>query len=213
MMREFDPPYDSPIEEDLAWGLSKHLAESVRLQKQVEVATEFCKFYIDLVAETAAGVRVGFECDGREYHQEGLRDECRDALILGVKAVSAIYRFRGQDIHYHRDDCLFYILRKDPYLFSERGTRNIDLLASEGAKRSFGVSALDIGSVDSAQGYEIGQSQWIFYHEGQREFISVLERRSLEGGPSILHAFIGFAVRNRDSSFDELVARFRQGER
>jgi hypothetical protein len=213
MSQEFDPPYDSPIEEELAWGLSKHLAESVRLRKQIEVDTEFSKFYIDLVAETVDGVRVGFECDGREYHREGLRDECRDALILGVKAVSAIYRFRGQDLYYHRDDCLFYILRNDPYLFSERGTRNIDLLASEDAKKSFGIPALGIGSVDGAQGYEIGQSQWMFYREGQQEFISVLERRSLEGRSSILHAFIGFAVRNRGSSFDELIARFRQGER
>jgi hypothetical protein len=67
--------------------------------------------------------------------------------------------------------------------------------------------------VKGAQGYEIGQTQWMFYREGQREFISVLERRSLEGRPSTLDAFIALAIRNRGSSFDALVTRFRQGER
>src|SRR5947209_4872370 len=124
MPSEFDPPYDSPIEEDLAWGLSKHLGASVRLHKQVEVPTSVTTFYLDLVAETSSGYRVAFECDGQAYHQDGLRDECRDALILATSKVAAIYRFRGQDLYYHRDDCLFYVLKNDSRLFSERGQRN-----------------------------------------------------------------------------------------
>src|SRR5947208_837210 len=106
-MSAYDPPYDSPIEEILAWNLSKHLGEDVILDKLAEVKTPFATFYLDLVAITPKGLRIGFECDGKDYHTSPLRDECRDALILAVKSVAAIYRFRGQDIHHHEHDCSY----------------------------------------------------------------------------------------------------------
>jgi hypothetical protein len=211
MTREFDPPYDSPIEETLAWNLSKYLADDVRLRKRVEVDTGFAKFYLDLVVESTSGGRRAFECDGRDYHKDPLRDECRDALILETKAVFAIYRFRGQDLHHHLDDCLYYVLNNDPWLFSWRGIHHIDLLASDEVRQVLDPEALPIGTVLPIVGYEIGEALRIIYHrEGQRPFTSVMARRSLAGKPSFMHAFINFAARNSRCSFDDLYARFRQ---
>src|SRR5689334_20970735 len=121
MPLQFDPPYDSPIEELLAWNLDKYIHEDVKLDKQFEAPTPIATFRLDLVARAPSGGRVGFECDGNEYHQDAFRDEFRDALILGSKAVDVVYRMRGQDLHYHTQDCLYVAMKQDPALFSERG--------------------------------------------------------------------------------------------
>jgi hypothetical protein len=210
MPREFDPPYDSPIEQDFAWGLSKHLAETTILHKQVEVPTSAATFRLDLVAQTdwtpfykppGSGFRIAFECDGKDYHADVLRDECRDALILSTNAVSAIYRFRGCDLHYHLADCLFYILTHDPFLFSDRGRRNIEVLASDASRlkvtrREYGAQALFYGDDLSDMTY------------------SFFQRRSLRDGQSTKREqFVVFAGKYPAESFDRLVERFGNGER
>jgi hypothetical protein len=208
----FDPPYDSPIEEILAWGLSKHLVEGATLDKQVEVGSRFARFRIDLVASTPAGDRVGFECDGKDFHTDRLRDECRDALILGTQSVSAIYRFRGQDLVYHENDCLYFIANKDPRLFSARALRNLELLASDEARQSCGGTLEEWKYYEAAGkvcGYEVGDCHWFFYNLPGGP-IGFVERRSLahpRGGR--MHRFLAFARQHTQATFDELVARFR----
>lgn len=128
----YSPPYDSPIEELFAYNIVKHLNISANLIKQYEVATICGVYRLDFIIEHE-NERIGFECDGREYHN-WQRDKWRDAMILGTKAVDYIYRLRGTDLYRHVDDCLFLISQEHPYLFSERGLINLNTLASSEIK-------------------------------------------------------------------------------
>ena len=128
----FEPPYDSPIEQLFAVNAIKYLGESVTLAKQVEAPTPWGTFRMDFVAN-GKGPQVAVECDGKEFHEE-FRDEFRDALLLGTGAVDTIYHFRGSDLTYHLEDLLYLMSRWDPHLFSERGTINLGKLASEQVK-------------------------------------------------------------------------------
>ncbi|TGU70716.1 hypothetical protein E4633_17105 [Geomonas terrae] len=83
----------------------------------------------------ASGVKIGFECDGKDFHDES-RDEWRDAMILGSKGVDAIYRMRGADLYYHINDILYFISKWDPELFSQRGLLNLEVLASDAVRTS-----------------------------------------------------------------------------
>lgn len=128
--------YESEIERYAAWDWNTHLDDKVTLAEQVEVRVPCSRrpFRIDIVAKTRKGYKVALECDGKKYHTDPLRDEVRDLLILNTGAVKAIYRFRGGDIYYHLNDCLFVMSRVDRCLFSERGRRNLELLASDEVK-------------------------------------------------------------------------------
>ena len=75
------------------------------------------------------GVKIGFECDGKEYHDSS-RDDWRDAMILGGGHVDSIFRFRGCDLTYHLEDLLFIVSRYEPNIFSKRGLLNLSNLAS-----------------------------------------------------------------------------------
>lgn len=66
----YSPPYASPIENDFAWHIVKYLDESVSLLNQYPVETICGLFIVDFVAVTSEGRRVGFECDGKEFHLE-----------------------------------------------------------------------------------------------------------------------------------------------
>ena len=124
----FTPPYDSPIEEVFAYAIVKYLDADVDFHTQYPVETLCGRFRLDFVAEVGAR-KVGFECDGAEFHDEG-HDEWRDAMILGDHKVDAIYRLRGTDIHRRLDDCLHLLARLEPELFSERGRMNLRTLAT-----------------------------------------------------------------------------------
>lgn len=134
MRPSYDPPYESPIEDLFALNIVKYLEESVQFQKQVDCRTVCGNFRIDFVC--LAGKGIGIECDGKDYHDED-RDEWRDAMILGDHCVDTIYRFRGQDLNYHMEDVLWIFSQYEPWLFSERGRCNLDLLASENIKQGF----------------------------------------------------------------------------
>lgn len=54
---------------------------------------------------TAGNVRVGIECDDREFHDES-RDEWRCAMILGDYHVYVIYKLRGRHITNFIEDIL-----------------------------------------------------------------------------------------------------------
>jgi very-short-patch-repair endonuclease len=212
-MNQFDPPYESPIERDFAWSISKHLSESVELKKQHRIDTRFGRFYVDL-AVLSSTVRVAFECDGKEYHLDHLRDECRDALILSIGGITALYRFEGADIHYHCDDCLFYIMKNDPWMFSQRGRGNIGRLATDEARSAVGLSvdgAAEAIENDRYCGYELGRAQVVARTEdGNATPPSWLERRTLANDLGTMRAFISFAKAQQGAcGFDELFTNFK----
>lgn len=130
------PPYDSPIEDLLAYNLVKYLEESARLLKQVHAKTICGNFILDFVIDSPLAGRIAIECDGKDFHDFS-RDEWRDAMILGENHVDAIYRFRGCDLHYHMEDLLLLLSILDPKAISGRGHTNLCKLASEQAKAEF----------------------------------------------------------------------------
>ena len=125
-------PLESPLEELFAFNLEKYLDSSINLQNQIEVETICGNFRIDFVAYSKIK-RIAFECDGADYHNVA-RDEWRDAMILGAKAVDVIYRLRGSDLTYHIEDCLYLISKWEPEIFSQRGKINLEILASKKKK-------------------------------------------------------------------------------
>lgn len=122
--------YDSPIEDLFAFSAEKHLAEGLYLEPQVECPTRYGTFQLDFAARLP-GRALGFECDGADFHADVVRDEWRDALIIGTGAVQAVYRFRGCDIVYGVNDCLCVVAALEPQFFSERGHHNLQRLATE----------------------------------------------------------------------------------
>lgn len=134
----YDPPFESPIEQAFAWHIVKHLDAAATFEKQVDVRTLCGYFRLDFVA-SSQGRRVGLECDGAEYH-DGLRDECRDAVILGAGHVDVVYRLSGADLHYRMEDVLAALVVAEPGLFSARGRRNVQHLARGTIIRPAGAS-------------------------------------------------------------------------
>ncbi len=123
------PPYDSPLERLFAHHLVKYVHDEADLRKQVPISTICGTFRLDFVLQRGIK-RVVFECDGRDFH-DPIRDEWRDGMILGAEAVDVIYRFRGSDLTYHLNDCLFVISRWEPDIFSPRGLLQLEALASD----------------------------------------------------------------------------------
>ena len=140
---QYDPPYDSPIENEFAWAIVKYLESTVSFEKQKSFTTICGVFRPDFVATTNTGYSVAYECDGIVHHDSG-RDEWRDAMLLGDRQVDVVVRLRGCDINYHLEDCLYVCSLLDPQLHSDRGRRNLHVLASEEAKR---VRSLDNGRI------------------------------------------------------------------
>src|SRR5689334_10635520 len=84
---------ESPLEEQFIQSLEKYLNPRSDIIPQYEVQTILGKYRLDFVV-ALDGHLIGFECDGKEYH-DAFRDEWRDALILHTKEIETIYRFRG----------------------------------------------------------------------------------------------------------------------
>ncbi len=117
---------ESPIEDIFAWHSTKYISDEVTFDNQVWVNTEHGRFRIDFVlSDRKQGVAV--ECDGHDFH-DAFRDEFRDAILLGEGHFETIYHFRGCDLTYYPEDCLWLISILDPDLFSERGRLNLNQL-------------------------------------------------------------------------------------
>ena len=197
----YEPPYDSPLEDQFAWKLSKYLRPGTTLEKQVPVRTICGTFRIDLVATTSSACRIAYECDGAEFHDAG-RDQWRDAMILGAEAVDAIVRLRGSDLTYHQDDVLLLLAKWDPELFSERSFAVLARLASEPAKNH---------RHDSATSAMI--TYWA-ESESRTNPLHVFLVRSNRRVPSGLHEFwqtaFGFAKSLGGGDLDAIIAQWRQ---
>jgi hypothetical protein len=129
----YDPPYESPIEDTFALALAKYVELETAVEKQVDVQTICGTFRLDFLATAPNGFRIGYECDGKEFHSgpDWVRDEWRDAMILGAGAVDAIVRVPGPGIFYHLEDVMFLLSKWDRTVFSERARLNLERLASD----------------------------------------------------------------------------------
>lgn len=125
----YDPPYETPLEDELAWHLVKYLHRSVRLRSQVRVPTPCGVFWVDFVIEHR-GRRIALECGALDEDVDERQERFRDALIMGSAVFQTLYRFRGKDLFYHMEDVLFLLSRLHPELFTERGRINLERLAS-----------------------------------------------------------------------------------
>lgn len=126
----YEPPYDSPIEDTFAKFTEKYFSPEVILNTQVEVTTICGLFRLDFVAIDSNGKQTGFECDGKEFHEES-RDEWRDAMILGSSNIDEIYRIGGKEITYRIEDVFWAISNWSPWLFNDRQKYNLSRMASE----------------------------------------------------------------------------------
>jgi len=132
-MNVYEPPFESPIEDIFAWNIVKYLSDSTELRKQVDFQTICGKFRVDFVAQNGRR-KVGLECDGEDYHNEG-RDEWRDAILVGSRFLDAVYHFPGKGIFNGIEGCLAALLVWEPQLFSERGQINLGILVPKVASR------------------------------------------------------------------------------
>ena len=126
--------YESPIEDRFAWHITKYLNPEVNFYAQYPIKTLCGSFRIDFVVEYG-GSRIGFECDGKDFHNP-YRDLWRDAMILGTSKVDSIFRLRGRDIYMYPLDLIYTIARWHSSLFSSRGQRNLLELSLESTVKS-----------------------------------------------------------------------------
>jgi hypothetical protein len=126
----YAPPYERPIEDELAWHLVKFLHPEAGLSYQVRHETPAGPFYTDFVVEARLGekaVRVGIEVtDALDPENTALRD----ALLVGGGHLDALVRLDPDDLIYRMHDVLLFVLRLRPELFSKRGRVNLETLAS-----------------------------------------------------------------------------------
>jgi hypothetical protein len=137
---QFDPPYDSPIQQELAWVLSKYVTPNARFTKEKEISTDVSAFRVDLVLEIPGGKSIGIECDGRDFH-DPLADLFRDSLILGSSNLSALYRFPGRVLANRPEDALYLLSLWEPEFFNDRLDDQRDLLVSDEVRDAFNQGA------------------------------------------------------------------------
>jgi hypothetical protein len=199
--------FDSPLEELLFDQLSKQLPRGAPLENQVDVETICGPFRLDFMA-TVQNRRIGIECDGKEFHDQ-YRDEWRDAMILGDRRADEIIRFRGCDLTYHLEDCVFLLSKIQPLLFTERHALVVRRLASENARR-YAEGETDIASCAMLTYGFIGKSR--------AEDYILVHRRTTEGrttgvGREFGPVYYRYAERCGRSSLDRLIEQYRASGR
>ena len=202
MIPTYNPPYNSPIENDFAYHFAnKYAADNINMIPQAEVSTLCGNFILDFLLCTSKGQRVGIECDGKEFH-DAARDEWRDALILGENHVDVIYRVRGSDITYHIEDILYLLSRLEPDLFSQRGKINLERLATQ--------EALDVNCDPDESVYMILS----YMDDNFASLIMEARRRIVPNGKrSFLQNIYRYAVTQGGGKLDEVIARYRRSNR
>ena len=125
----YSAAYESPIEERLAWELSKRLAPGVTLRPQAQFSTVLGRFRADLLLSSPTGQTI-LECDGHAYHLDVHRDHVRDIALLHASHAMQVLRFRGTDLYRSLPDILMTILTLHPDAFDRRGKAMIVRQAS-----------------------------------------------------------------------------------
>ncbi len=172
-------PEISDIEQILADKLSRYCA--VKWYQQVPFTTPFCNFFLDMGCSIRPDHAIGVECDGREFHQDPIRDFCRDALILGTGRLACIYRIEAWAIRKRELDWLRILGALEPGLFDRERLRTIEELGD---------------GYDKRMGQQLGDknTRFIFWRAPEME--------SVKG-------FLEFATANQGITFPELVNRAR----
>lgn len=109
---------ESQLEEIFIEKLEKYLSPLTSIVPQYEIQTIAGKYRLDFVI-IKDHIKIGFECDGKDFH-DAWRDEWRDGLILNTGEIDTIYRFRGKDIFYALDDCIYIIYKYNPEILNDR---------------------------------------------------------------------------------------------
>jgi len=198
----YNPPYDSPLEDDFAFNITKYLEPSLSLVPQYEVDTICGKFRIDFVVQGPGGL-TGFECDGKEFHDRS-RDEWRDAMILGTKTVNAIYRLRGSDVYYRIEDILYLVSKWNPELFSMRGLLNLETLASDEVKAAEMEVPRSIAIVTYKTEYLAGLRNEPVHLRMERRHL-----QSPRGKRQFWEAAFRFASEIGGGNLDDVIAQYR----
>lgn len=137
---------ESPIEEIFAYESVKYLNGRHDITNQVTIKTSRGLFRIDF-AITTEEKRVAIECDGKDFH-DAMRDEIRDDALLKEGHLDVIYRFRGRDLYYYPEDCLWLMSQFDPGLFTRRGCSHLNKLH----KLQFSRATIDSYVLSSDEG-------------------------------------------------------------
>ena len=195
--------FDSPLEFRFAYNLMKYLHHDTHLDTQVSVETITGTYRLDFVAHRE-GRKVAVECDGKDFHDEG-RDEWRDAMILGAEAVDVIYRFRGRDINYHIEDCLFVVSQWEPHIFSLRGLLQLNGSASDEARHY-----LERNSAERSCFHNIiykTDSEWK-YRDPPHIFIVRNSRHNPPGDSPFWQSLFKFAQDRGGGNLDNIISRW-----
>lgn len=132
----YAPPYERPVEDELAWHLVKYLDPEVGLLYQHRAITPAGPVWVDFVVEQVgpSGLvrRVGL--DLTEDTDDLASAEMRDALLVGTGALDAHVRLPAQAARTRLLDALAVLAACEPALFSPRGLVNLERLASDAAR-------------------------------------------------------------------------------
>lgn len=112
--------YDSPIEERLAWSVSKLIdSDAVALCAQTLVPTAHGAYRVDMLLHSQ-GKNTVIECDGEEFHKDYLADCARSAALLESGYVDQVVRYQGDVLHHSPDDAAYSLTFLHPEAFSTR---------------------------------------------------------------------------------------------
>lgn len=200
----YDPPFESPIEDEFDWAVVKYLFEDCRVEKQYWVDTFAGRFRLDFVIHDGAGRRVGFECDGKRWH-DTFRDECRDAVIVWEGGVDVIYRLRGTDIVNRLEDALALISGVEPTLFSSHGRTCLYRLASFQAREKMGEPFLSTAYIEYPPDDYDDRTRHLKVSRHAR-----LSRDEETGPGRFLRDFYDFAVEQRGKKLDQIIAEWQR---
>lgn len=164
--------------EKLEWACPQ-----IKWYRQVIVVTPFATFHADASCLVREGYALAFECDGGPYHQDPLRDFCRDCLILQAGRVAKVYRMPA-------------------WCFDPRSLRWLDCLVSLSRCEP---DLMDPGRLEVIRGVEAGITQWEMLPLERRG--SQLVWTSLQANG--VQEFLAFAS-GRKGTFPNLVEDYRR---
>jgi hypothetical protein len=164
----YDPPYETPLEDELAWHLVKYLKRQTALHSQVQVTTPGAVFWADFVL-VYQGQRIAVECGALNPAEDGATvdeedDRLRAAMLIGSGAFDVLYCVRGADLFHHMEDVLFLLSKWHPGLFTDRAHLNLERLASSTVKAALPAPTGPVVEVmypGSAEEHDDGQQMRI----------------------------------------------------
>ncbi|RQO75564.1 hypothetical protein DBR43_09505 [Pedobacter sp. KBW06] len=198
---------ESPLEEIFIENLEKYLSPSISILPQYEIETIAGKFRLDFVIAFGE-TKIGLECDGKDFH-DAFRDEWRDGLILDTGEIETIYRFRGKDIFYALEDCIYIIYKYDYRIFNNRYPHFCARLISQEIEEYFTIEESRFKKRESVMiNYDIRNDDNVL--TGQFSFFTLRRNRNVEGRWQI---FVKYVKTNPGLSLDQLIAQYKSGKR